>query len=203
MVGRGEVFVNGILPLHLVGGEVTVGWKGSLLVPEDEVKGVVGGEFHDDWTGLPVFGWNGKGMVDWEGWGGLEAGMSPASFAKLRMGRMISFRTMLGMEAGGVLLSMGSPWKRMVEDLDAWSSLITCSESLVMASSFLASSILAAASSSLTAVFSTRSSYMDFSMLSILLQIWERVALMAARVASIVGGWVGEGGSWLFFWGPI
>ncbi len=72
-----------------------------------------------------------------------------------------------------------------------------------MASSFLASSTLAAASSSLTAVFSTRSSYIDFSMLSILLQIWVSVELMAARVASIVGVRVGEGGSWLFFWGPI
>ncbi len=129
--------------------------------------------------------------------------MSPASLARLRTGRMISFRTMLGMEAGGVLLSIGRPWMRMVEALEAWSSLFTCSVSLVMASSFLASSTLAAASSSLTAVFSTRSSYMDFSMLSILLQICVSVELMAARVASIVGVWVGEGGSWLFFCGPI
>jgi hypothetical protein len=44
-----------------------------------------------------------------KGWGGLEAGMSPASLAQLRMGRMISFKTMLGMEAGGVLLSIGRP----------------------------------------------------------------------------------------------
>ncbi len=116
MVGRREVFVDGILPLHLVGGEVTDGWKGGLLVLEDEVTCVVGGKLHNDRTG-----WNGKGMVDWKGLGGggLEAGMSPASFAKLRMGRMISFRTMLGMEAGGVLLSMGRPWMRMVEALDA------------------------------------------------------------------------------------
>ncbi len=70
MVGRREVLVNGILPLDLVGGEVTDGWKGGLLVLEDEVTSIVGGKFHDDRTGRSVFGRNSKGVVDWKGLGG-------------------------------------------------------------------------------------------------------------------------------------
>jgi len=70
MVGRREVLVNGILPLDLVGGEVTDGWKGGLLVLEDEVTCIDGGKFHDDRTGRSVFGRNSKGVVDWKGLGG-------------------------------------------------------------------------------------------------------------------------------------
>ncbi len=70
MVGRREVFVDGILPLHHIGGEVTVGWKGRLLVLEDEVSGAVGCEFHDNWTRLPVFGRDGKGVINGKGLGG-------------------------------------------------------------------------------------------------------------------------------------
>ncbi len=86
MVGRREVFVYGILPLHLVGGEVADGRKGGLLVLEDEVTCVVGGKFHNDWTGRPVFGRNGKGMVDWKGPGGAGGGNVTGFLGKVEDG---------------------------------------------------------------------------------------------------------------------
>jgi len=86
VVGRREVFVYGILPLHLVGGEVADGGKGSLLVLEDKVASVVGGKFHNDWAGCPVFGGNGKGMVDWKGLGGAGGGDVTGFFGKVEDG---------------------------------------------------------------------------------------------------------------------
>jgi hypothetical protein len=81
--------------------------------------GVVRGQLHDNWAGLAILGGNCKGMVDWEGLWGLEAGKSLISLAWLRTGRIISLRTMLGMEVASVLLPMGSPWMQMVDDLEA------------------------------------------------------------------------------------
>ncbi len=81
--------------------------------------GVVRGQLHDNWAGLAILGGNCEGMVDGKGLGGLEARKSPFSLAWLWTGRIISLRTRLGMEVAGVLLPMGSPWMRMVDDLEA------------------------------------------------------------------------------------
>ncbi len=86
VVGRREVFVYGILPLHLVGGEVADGRKGGLLVLKDKVTSVVGGKFHNDWAGRPVFGRNSKGMVDWKGLGGAGGGDVTSFFGKVEDG---------------------------------------------------------------------------------------------------------------------
>ncbi len=71
----------------------------------------------------------------------------------------------------GVVLVMGSPKMRRVLTREAWSMRFTFSVSWRMASSFCMMVIRAAASSSLTALFSTRSSCMARSIVSNLQQI--------------------------------
>jgi hypothetical protein len=99
------------------------------------------------------------------------------------------------------------PKMRMKLDLEAWSSLLTCSDNFCMVSSRLAIYTLADASSSRTAVFSTLRSWRDLSMLSILAKncvcIWLRAFLISANCASIAGSRVlavgGEGGVFFGF----
>jgi hypothetical protein len=84
-----------------------------------------------------------------------------------------------------VSASIESPTIRSEETLASWSSRLTCSVSLAMVSSLLIMSYLAAANSSRTTVFSTRSSCSDFSRFSILPHSCPMLAVRAARASMV------------------
>ena len=154
---------------------------------EDEGPGVLAGKFDDNWIGVTLLGWDGEGLVD----GVLQnrvVGRGQVS-SSLRTGHdrednlsENDFRN----RCRGVAASIGSPTIRREEALASWSSRLTCSVSLAMVSSLLMMSFLAAANSSRTTVFSTRSSCSDFSRLSILPHSCPMLAVRAASWASMV-----------------